>query len=130
MSLEWVRQHCLSLPHATEHVPWGNDLVYKIGGKMFAASALTPEGQRMSFKCTPEEFAELIELPEIIPAPYCARMHWVALETEDALPRAEIKRLIAQAYELVYAKLPKKTQAELSKSAKPSPKVRGRSARV
>jgi predicted DNA-binding protein (MmcQ/YjbR family) len=118
MSLEWVRQHCLSLPHATEHVPWGDSLVYKIGGKMFAASALTPVGHRMSFKCTPEEFAELTERPGIVPAPYSARMHWVALETEDALPRAEIKRLIADAYQLVFAKLTKKTQAELSKPAK------------
>ena len=114
MSLEWVRQHCLALPH----VPWGDDLVYKIGGKMFAASALTPQGHRMSFKCTPEEFAELIERPGIVPAPYCARMHWVALESEDALPRPEIKRLIIQAYQLVFAKLPKKTQAELAKPVK------------
>jgi predicted DNA-binding protein (MmcQ/YjbR family) len=118
MSLEWVRQHCLALPHATEHVPWGGDLVYKIGGKMFAASALTPQGHRMSFKCTPEEFAELIERPGIVPAPYCARMHWVALEFEDALPRAEIKRLILQAYQLIFARLPKKAQAELSKPVK------------
>jgi predicted DNA-binding protein (MmcQ/YjbR family) len=114
MSLEWVRQHCLSLPRVTEHVPWGNDLVYKIGDKMFAATALTPEGHRMSFKCTPEEFAELIERPGIVPAPYCARMHWVALEAADALPRPEIKRLIVRAYELVFARLPKKIQAELS----------------
>ena len=48
----------------------------------------------MSFKCTPEVFAELVERPGIIPAPYSARTHWVALEREDALPRAEIKRLI------------------------------------
>jgi predicted DNA-binding protein (MmcQ/YjbR family) len=41
-------------------------------------------------------------------------MFWAALETEDALPRAEIKRLITQAYQLVFAKLPKKTQAALS----------------
>jgi predicted DNA-binding protein (MmcQ/YjbR family) len=118
MSLEWVRQHCLSLPHVTEHVPWGDDLVYKIGGKMFAASALTPRGNRMSFKCTPEEFAELIERPDINPAPYCARMQWVGLESEDALPRTEIKRLIADAYQLVFAKLPKKAKAELSKPVK------------
>jgi predicted DNA-binding protein (MmcQ/YjbR family) len=119
MSLDWVRQHCLALPHATEHVPWGDDLVYKIGGKMFAASALTPQGNRMSFKCTPEDFADLIERPGIVPAPYSARMHWIALETEDALPRTEIKRLIIQAYQLVFAKLPKKTQVELSKPVKP-----------
>jgi predicted DNA-binding protein (MmcQ/YjbR family) len=111
----WFRACCLALPHTTEHVPWGDDLVFKIGGKMFAASALTPRGNRMSFKCTPEEFAELTERPGIVPAPYCARMHWIALETEDALPRAEVKRLVKIAYDLVFAKLPKKTQAELAR---------------
>lgn len=45
-------------------------------------------------------------------------MHWVALESEDALPRTEIKRLIIQAYQLVFATLPKKMQAELSRPAK------------
>ncbi len=125
--IDWFRAYCLSLPHTTEHVPWGDDLVYKIGGKMYAAAALTPVGNRMSFKCTPEEFAELTERPGIVPAPYSARMHWVALETENALSRAEIKRLVKQSYDLVFAKLPKKSKAELSKprkrdaSARPGP---------
>ncbi|HEY4363298.1 MAG TPA: MmcQ/YjbR family DNA-binding protein [Bryobacteraceae bacterium] len=114
MSLEWVRQHCLAMPHVTEHIPWAEHLVYKVGGKMFASSALSPEGLRMTFKCTPEEFAELTERPGVVPAPYCARMFWVALETGNALPRAEVKQLLTQAYQLVFAKLPKKTQAELS----------------
>jgi predicted DNA-binding protein (MmcQ/YjbR family) len=39
----------------------------------------------------------------------------VALEREDALPRAEIKSLISRSYELVVAKMPKKKQAELAK---------------
>src|SRR5271154_1570640 len=121
--MEWLRTFCLSLPHTTEHVPWGDNLVYKIGGKMYAASALSPRGHRASFKCTPEEFAELTERPGIVPAPYCARMHWIALETADALSRAEIKRLVKLAYDLVFAKLPKKTQVELAptlrRSAKP-----------
>ena len=59
-----------------------------------------------------------MERPGIIPAPYSARSHWVALEREDALPRAQIKRLIRQSYDLVIAKLPKKKQAELMKPAK------------
>jgi predicted DNA-binding protein (MmcQ/YjbR family) len=67
----------------------------------------------MSFKCTPEDFAELTERPGIVPAPYCARMHWIALETEAALPRAEIQRLVRIGYDRVFAKLPKKTQAAL-----------------
>jgi predicted DNA-binding protein (MmcQ/YjbR family) len=115
MNIEFIRAHCLTLPHATEQVQWGDDLVFKIAGKMFAGAPLIPARIALSFKCTPEEFAELVEHPGVIPAPYLARAHWVALETHDALPPAEIKRLLTRSYELVFAKLPKKTQIELSK---------------
>jgi len=115
MNVEWVRAHCLSLPHTTEQVLWGDDLVFKTGGKMYAVVVLSPHHKVvMSFKCTPEVFAELVERPGIIPAPYSARSHWVGLEREDALPRTEIKRLIRGSYDLVIAKLPKKKQAELT----------------
>ena len=114
MTLDWFRKFCMSLPHSTEEVLWGGDLVFKIGGKMYAVAALEPAPVALSLKCTAEEFAELVERPGIIPAPYLARHHWVALESEDALPRAEIKRLVRQSYDLVIAKLPKKKQAQLT----------------
>ncbi len=113
MDIEWVRRHCLAMPHATESVQWGADLLLKVGGKIFAVLPLEPAAVCMSFKCTPEEFAELIERPGIIPAPYLARYHWVALETEDALSAAEIKRLLRHSYDMVLEKLPKKTRAAL-----------------
>ena len=119
MNVDWVRAYCLTLPHTTEQILWGDDLVFKIGGKMYAVVVLTPHHKVvMSFKCTPEVFAELVERPGVIPAPYSARSHWVALEREDALPRTEIKRLLRQSYDLVVAKLPKKTQASLAKHTK------------
>ena len=118
MKLEWVRRHCMSMRHATEEVLWGNDLVFKIGGKMFATlvleAALEPQRVCLAFKCSPEDFAELVERPNIIPAPYSARAQWVALETPDALERPELQRLLSRAYALIFAKLPKKTQAELA----------------
>lgn len=104
----------MSLPHATETVQWGNDLVFKIAGKMYAVLALEAGPHLISFKCTPEEFADLVERPGINPAPYLARAHWVALENDSVLPREEIKRLVRQAYDLVFAKLPKKTKAAFS----------------
>ena len=113
MNAEWVRGVCMKLPHTTEEVLWGADLVFKIGGKMYAAAALEPGPAWVSFKCTPEKFAELTEREGIVPAPYAARYHWVAVESEDALPAAEIKRLIGESYELVLGKLPKKKQAAI-----------------
>ena len=105
----------MKLPHTTEEVLWGGDLVFKIGGKMYAVAALEPREVWLSFKCTPENFGELTEREGIIPAPYLARHHWVALQSEDALTTAELKRLIGESYELVLGKLPKKAQAALQK---------------
>ena len=113
MDLDWLRRSCLAFPHATEHVLWGSDLVFKIGGKMFAGAPTEPAPICLSFKCTPEEFAELVERPGIIPAPYAARYHWVALESEDAMPRAEMKRRLRESYGLVLAGLPKRVRAGL-----------------
>jgi predicted DNA-binding protein (MmcQ/YjbR family) len=116
MNIDWVRQYCLSLPHSTEKVQWEDNLVFKVGGKMYAVVALEPGDHWVSFKCTPEEFAELVEQPGIIPAPYLARAHWVSLQDPGALAQAEVKRLLREAYELVVAKLPKKTWAALDQS--------------
>jgi predicted DNA-binding protein (MmcQ/YjbR family) len=114
MNREWVRRYCMSLPHATEHLLWKIDLVFKIGGKMFATLVLEPGPVCLALKCTPEDFEELIERPGIIPAPYAARAKWVALESFDAMPRKELEPRLRQAYELIRAKLPRKTQRELS----------------
>ncbi len=114
MNIETIREYCLSLPHVTEKIQWGNDLLFCIGGKMFAVMALDAVASvRLSFKCTPEEFAELIEREGIGPAPYMARNKWVALEQFNALPQAELKRLIKDSYEMVKAKLPKKVRTQL-----------------
>jgi len=81
---------------------------------MYAVVALESGDHWLAFKCTPEEFSALVERPEIVPAPYLARAQWVALETYDALPTDEIKRLLSQAYSLIFAKLSKRLQARLS----------------
>jgi len=114
MNVAWVRRFCLALPHTTEKMQWGDALVFKVGGKMFAVASLEPRGVWLSFKTAPEEFAALTEIPGIIPAPYLARAQWVALETFDALSAAELERLLKRAHELIFGKVPKKKQVELA----------------
>jgi predicted DNA-binding protein (MmcQ/YjbR family) len=47
-----------------------------IGNKMFAVAGMDAKyPTKLSFKCTPEKFAELVELEGIVPAPYVARYH-------------------------------------------------------
>ena len=118
MDAESVRKFCLSQPHVTEDVQWENDLLFRIGNKMFAVVALDgATDHRMSFKCTPEVFAELTEREGIVPAPYVARYHWVALERFDALPERELKELLRNAYRLILEKLPRKSRALLESPA-------------
>jgi len=106
----------MAFPHATEQVQWGYDLVFKVGGKMFAVTAMEPAPVVLSFKFSPESFAELIERSGVIPAPYLARAQWVAMQSDDALPAAEVKQLLRQSYDLVFAKLPKKLQNTLKEA--------------
>jgi len=116
MDASWVRDLCLSFPSATEHVIWGNDLTFKVGGKMFAHTVLEPAPVWLSFKTSAESYFELIERQNIIPAPYLARAKGVALETKDALGSAELSALLRKSYDLVAARLPKKTRDALSKA--------------
>lgn len=118
MDIETTRAYCLSFPHATENVQWGNDLVFKIAGKMFAVTVLEGASKHcLSFKCTEEKFAELVERDGIDPAPYSARYHWVALERFDVMSEKELKALLRNSYEMVLNKLPKKVRAQLDKES-------------
>lgn len=118
--IEWLREFCLALPGSTEDIQWENDLLFRVAKKIYCVAPLEPQAAvKLSFKCTPEKFAELVELEGIIPAPYMARNSWVALVEMDALRRDELKDLIENSYKLVVAKLPKKTRAALpAKKAK------------
>ena len=113
MNIEKLREFCMSLPHATEDVKWGNDLCFSVGGKMFCASGLDQAAGQLSFKCTPEKFAELVEREGVIPAPYVARYHWVAIQDPKAVSDDELEDLISRAYLLVYEKLPAKQRKSL-----------------
>jgi predicted DNA-binding protein (MmcQ/YjbR family) len=111
--IDWVRELCLSFSHATEQVTWGADLTFRISGKIFAVTVLEPAKVWLSFKCSAEDFAELTERAGILPAPYLARAQWVALENKDALAKQELATLLRESYELVLARLPKKTREAL-----------------
>lgn len=119
MDLESVREYCLSLPHTTEMVQWVNQLLFKVGGKMFAMASLEPEESVLLFKTSPEDFYGLQEIEGFSPAPYLARAQWVAMERWDVLRDDELRHYLAEAHRLVYEKLPKKTKLELEQGTKP-----------
>jgi predicted DNA-binding protein (MmcQ/YjbR family) len=116
MNVDSIRAYCLGFPEAKEKLQWGDALCFKVREKMFAVLGL--DRVRLTFKCTPEIFAELIERPDIRPSPYLGRHKWVMLDRLAALRTDELKELIRQSYEMVAATAPGKKSGKKKTSAK------------
>jgi predicted DNA-binding protein (MmcQ/YjbR family) len=121
--VEWVRRLCLSFPDAAEDMPWGDDLCFKVRGKIFTGIVLS-DGRfpRITLKCAPEVFQELLEIEGISPAPYVGRYKWVTLADSNVLAADQLEDLIRQSYKLVAAKAPK--ASKLSTKVNPRPPTR------
>lgn len=105
---------CRSLLAATETIQWGDNRVFKVGGRMFAVADSARDGC-FSFKVADERFLELSDLPGFRPAPYLARARWVQVDPAACtLPDAEIAALVHDAWEIIFSRLTKKRQRELS----------------
>ena len=48
MNVDEIRDYCIAFPGATENLQWGDDLCFKIGGKIFVTLALTAVPQKLS----------------------------------------------------------------------------------
>jgi predicted DNA-binding protein (MmcQ/YjbR family) len=128
VNIDSIREYCLSFPHATEKLQWGDALCFKVKGKMFAVLGL--DNPRLTFKCTSETFAEVIEREDVHPAPYVGRYKWVMLDRLDAVRWGELQGLIGRSYEMVAAKVPKAGSEKNRKGKSPTktasgPKRRG-----
>jgi predicted DNA-binding protein (MmcQ/YjbR family) len=119
MDAEDARAFLLSMPDVVETQQWGDNLVYwvgdkSIGGKMFALLNLSADAQGVvSFSAGPEGFAELVEMEGLRPAPYFARIYWVAAERWDALRNAEWQQRLLAAHGIMREKLPPKARRAL-----------------
>jgi predicted DNA-binding protein (MmcQ/YjbR family) len=125
--VEWIRKLCLSFPDVTEDMPWGDDLCFKVRGKIFTGMVLS-DGRfpRLTLKCGPETFHELLEIEGISPAPYVGRYKWVMLANSNVLSADELESLIRKSYNLVEAKAPNKKAKKKSPSKKTPTKRRKR----
>ena len=98
MSYAEVTRHLLLLPGATLSIQWGDDHVFKVGGKMFAAmgpAEARPHG--ISFKAGEVGFHVLTKKRGITPARYLARARWVSLDRLDRLPDKQLKAYLTRA---------------------------------
>ena len=113
MNLDSIRKCCLSFPGATEGLQWGDDLLFRVGNKIFASVPLSGVPQTLTLKSSPHRCAELLEIDGITRAAYVGRYDFITLARLDLLPDAEMKALIAESYENVRSKLPAKVREAL-----------------
>jgi predicted DNA-binding protein (MmcQ/YjbR family) len=110
--------YCLAKPGAWQDEPWEDDLVAKVGPKIFAffGSAEPAEagerGGTVGIKCGPNrEVADewLLRYPDDASVmAYIGRSGWNSLRIDGAIPDDELLEAIDASYEAVVAKLPKK----------------------
>ena len=119
MNAERARAFLHTLPHVVETVQWGDNLVFwvgdkHLGGKMFTLIDITRPTKVISFAAGPERFAELVEQEGFLPAPYFARIFWIAAETWFAHRDSAWEEDLRAAHTLTWLKLPPRTRAVLA----------------
>lgn len=110
MNLEKLRELCMSFPGATEGLKWEDHICFMVAEKIFC---MTGEWGGANFKVTDEEFEEMLERDGIVPTPYMARNKWVTVQQYNKLKPKEWEHYIAQSYQIIRSKLPKKVQGQL-----------------
>lgn len=122
----WLDEYLLQKPGATKDykVEWGW-WRYQVGGKLFAATMQPgPEHkgydcrELLNLKCEPG-LSELLraEFPDIIPGFYSDKRHWISVYLDGQVPEDVLKDLCDRSYRLVFEKLTKKLQRELTGQA-------------
>ena len=103
MDAESFRDCCLAKPGATESTPFGPDnLVFKVGGKMFALLAIDEVPPRVNLKCDPDLALELRDrYDDVQPGYHMNKKHWNTVVLQSRIPEAEVRKMIDHSYELV-----------------------------
>ena len=115
MDWEQLREHCLTLPGASETFPFGPQTsVFKVAGKMFALSRAGADPLSISLKCEPQLAEQLRAAHPAITAGYhLNKRHWNTVEIDGSLPDQMICDLIEDSYDLVVSRLSRARRAAL-----------------
>jgi predicted DNA-binding protein (MmcQ/YjbR family) len=113
-----LRDLCLGLAGCREEFPFRPGLsVFKVGGRMFAISALEDEPLRVSVKCDPDLGEQLRHTyRSIAPGYHLDKRHWLTLPADGSLPDELVADLVQGSHELVLAALPARARRDLGLS--------------
>ncbi|MEU1280859.1 MmcQ/YjbR family DNA-binding protein [Streptomyces sp. NPDC005805] len=112
-----LRALCLEFGGAVEEFPFGPETsVFKVGGKMFALSALGASPLKANLKCEPENAIRLrAQYPDaVVPGWHMNKRHWNTV-TVSALPARTVRELVEDSYDLVVAGLPRAERLRLDR---------------
>ncbi len=115
MNIESFREYCLGKPAATEATPFGpDDIVFKVGGKIFAIAALMEVPPAVNLKCDSDLALELRDRYEQVrPGYHMNKKHWNTVVLDGVIPSAEIRKMIDHSYGLIVQSLPKAKREKL-----------------
>ena len=103
--------YCLAKPGAWQDEPWDEDVVAKVGTKIFAFLG-SDGGSSVGVKCGPNREAAdewLLRYPDDASVmAYIGRSGWNTLKIDGAIPDDELLEAVDASYDAVVAKLPKK----------------------
>lgn len=104
----WL-DHCLAKPGAWRDEPWEDDVVAKVGPKIFAFLG-APGSVTIGLKCGDREAADLWleRYPGAVrPSAYIGRYGWNTFSLDGSIPDDEIAGLVDDSYASVVARLPR-----------------------
>jgi predicted DNA-binding protein (MmcQ/YjbR family) len=110
MNIETLRQYCLSKKGATEETPFGPDnLVYKVGKKMFLLASLDTIPLQFNVKCDPDEAEQLRDSHScVLPGYHMNKKHWNTILADGTVSDRQLQEWIDASYGLVFQSLPQK----------------------
>jgi predicted DNA-binding protein (MmcQ/YjbR family) len=96
--LDHVRNICLALPEAVEHIDGFGHNTFKINGKSFVISGESEKGFSLSFKSDRETQELLLQKEKYFKTPYIGRHGWVSIQNPDREDWDELTSLIQEGY--------------------------------
>ncbi len=115
MSVEELREYCLSLKGVTEYMPFEKEayLIFRVLNKWFAVIPLLDQELNISVKCDPEKALELRErYNSVEPAWHFNKKYWNCITLNGDMDDETVKYWIRHSIDEVVKKLPKKIREE------------------
>lgn len=120
MNIEELREYCLSIPMATEDMPFKDEyLMFRLFDKWFAVIPLNDPNLKVSVKCNSDEAIELRgRYTSVNAAWHFNKKYWNSILLNSDMDDETVKHWIQHSANEVVQKLPKKMRDEYERLQK------------